>query len=407
MAKSKTKNKKFTYQALQYSQRGTSGAPTFLVFHASASEIVEWADVDRLKPENRTGAQRPLRDLKVAKVAKFFRVNPKNTIPTAVVIALDKKAVTFKGSADRRGIGEHGSITILKTGQEKPGLIIDGQHRAFGANKLTEPVHLNIVAFLGGDDSERAFQFVVINNSATRVSKDHIKALNLNFDKDQLNKRLIDSSGLALGMNDEKYGDLQAVDGSEPFKGMLQWPNNPDGYVPPSAIESALAETRDRASLLGIEEFERDVFLSIWSIVKDIRASVWQRLPASRLLQKVSIYALTVYILESMVGLQRNADSPIDFMEEGVLETQVKRVVERIPEEFWRAEWTLKELDTGSGRQKLVESLQIIDSNARFQRPWHDKVPLIDPALLSQPKPDASNKAVGTGPRTRPPKKKK
>jgi hypothetical protein len=33
----------------------------------------------------------------------------------------------------------------------------------------------------------------------------------------------------------------------------------------------------------------------------------------------------------------------------------------------------------------LVEALQIIDSNVRFSRPWYDKVPLIDPALLEVP----------------------
>ena len=401
------KRTKFQYQALQYAQRDKTGSPTFLVFHASAKEILEWADVDRLNPENLKGAQRPLRDLKVKKVAKYFNANSRNTIPTAVVIALDEKAVIFKGALDKDKSGQHGSVTIRLEGDAKPGLIIDGQHRAFGAAKFSEEIHLNVVAFLGGNDSERAFQFVVINNSATRVSKDHIKALNLSFDDNQLNKRLIASSGLALGMHDEKYGDLQTVDGSPPFEGLLQWPTNTDGFIPPNAIENALAETRDRASLLGIEELERDVFLSIWSTVKSIRGNVWKPYPASRLLLKVSIYALTVYILESMVAFQRNADSPIDFTEDGVLDAQVKRLVERIPEEFWRANWTLKELDTSSGRAKVVEALQIIDSNVRFQRPWHDKVPLIDPALLPEPKSDASNKVVGSAPKTRSPKKKK
>jgi DGQHR domain-containing protein len=400
------KRTKFRYQALQYAQRPKAGSPTFLVFHASAKEILEWADVDRLNPGNLKGAQRPLRDLKVKKVAKYFNANPRNTIPTAVVIALDENSVIFKGAPDRDKSGEHGSVTISIAADAKPGLIIDGQHRAFGAAKSSEEIHLNVVAFLGGNDSERAFQFVVINNSATRVSKDHIKALNLSFDDEQLNKRLIASSGLALGMQDEKYGDLQTVDGSAPFQGMLQWPTNTDGYIPPNAIENALAETRDRASLLGIEELERDVFLAIWSIVKKFRESVWKPYPASRLLMKVSIYALTVYILESMVASQRNADEPIDFTEDGVLDAQVKRLVERIPEEFWRANWTLKELDTSSGRQKVVEALQIIDSNVRFHRLWHEKVALIDPALLPQPKPEAPSNAAGGG-RMRKPKKKK
>ena len=393
MSKRKTRSRTVAYEALSYSQRSGHGSPSFVLFHAPAGEILEWADVDRLEPENRKGAQRPLRDLKVSKVARFFDRDVRNTIPTSIVIALDKTAATFRGHADPGGTGSHGALRINMVGQKKPGLIIDGQHRAFGAAKYSSDVHLSVVAFLGGDDAERAFQFVVINNSATRVKKDHIKALNLNFDKDTLNARLIESAGLALALGEEKYDDLQTIDGTEPFKGLLQWPTNADGFIPPTAIESALAETRDRAALLGIEDLEREVFLAIWIKIRELRKAIWVPFPKSRLLLKVSIYALTVYILDSMVAKQRNEDTPIDFTDESTLTDLVGRVVQRIPQEFWTADWKLTELDTASGRQKLLETLQIIDSNVRFSRPWYDSVPLIDPALLgAQP----SGSARGT-----------
>lgn len=373
----------FKYQALSYAQRSKPNAPAFLVFHASAADIVLWADVDRLERKNSTGAQRPLRELKVNKVAKFLEKDDRNTIPTAVIIALDKGATTFNGVRDPGKTSEHGLLTITMSGAKKPGLIIDGQHRVFGTQKFSASIHLNIVAFLGGDDAERAFQFVVINNSATRVPKDHIKALNLNYDKDKLNKRLIESSGVALGLNEVKYDDLQSVDGSPPFKGQLEWPTNSNGFIQPNAIEGAIAETRDRAALLGIEELERDVFLAIWMKIRELRPNLWKPFPQSRLLQKVSIYALTVYILESMVAKQRMEDAPIDFTNEATLNDLVERVVTRIPEEFWTTDWKSRELDTSSGRQLLLDALQIIDSNVRFSRPWYDKVALIDPALIS------------------------
>jgi DGQHR domain-containing protein len=384
MSPAKKSKRTFSYQALSYSQRGPTASPSFLIFHAAAADIIEWADVDRLEPGTRTGAQRPLRQIKVSKVANFFARNSRNTIPTAVVIALDQRSVKFVGQPALQGFGKHGVVTITMSNQNKPGLIIDGQHRAFGTAKFSADVHLNVVAFLGGDDAERAFQFVVINNSATRVNKDHIKALNLNFDKEKLNNRLIASAGLALALGDKKYDDLQAIDGSQPFKGLLNWPTNPNGFIPPSAVESALAETRDRAALLGIEDLETEVFLAIWLKIREIRPKVWEAFPKSRLLLKVSIYALTVYVLESMVAKQRNEDTPIDFTTEDTLNGLVERVILRIPEEFWTADWKVTELDTGLGRQTLLEALQIIDSNVRFSRPWYDKVPLIDPAMLKE-----------------------
>jgi DGQHR domain-containing protein len=381
------RSRSFTYQALEYSQSNNASSPTFLIFHAAARDIVDWADVDRLQPENRKGAQRPLRELKVNKVAQFLAANPRNTIPTSVVIALDSSAVTFNGKSESGGAGKHGTLKISMAGSSKPGLIIDGQHRVYGAAKFSATTQLNVVAFLGGDDAERAFQFVVINNSGARVSQSHIKALNLNFDKAKLNSRLIQSAGLALGLDDEKYDDLQAIDATQPFKGLLAMPTNPGGFITPNAIESALAETKDRSALLGIEDLERDVFLAIWSTIKKLRPAVWTS--KSRLLQKVSIYALTVYVLDSMIARQRNSDDPIDFTEVEVLHKQVERLVGRIPEMFWATEWTEKGLDTSSGRAKVVEALQLIDSNVRFHRHWYDSVSFIDPALLANAEEDS------------------
>lgn len=369
----------FRYHALKYSQRSKRGSPEFLVFHAPAADIVRWAEVDRLAPDNPTGAQRPLRDLKVNKVGKFLKADPANTIPTSVVVAIDPKNISFAGRADESGVGEQGVLDI-RLGRTLPGLIIDGQHRVFGALKFYPDMHLNVVAILGDDDSERAFQFVVINNSATRISKDHIKALNLNYDQEELNSRLLLSSGLGLGIETQRFDDLQAIDALEPFKGLLKWPTNDGGFIPPNAIESALAETYERAALLGVEELELDLFLAIWSEIKSIRGSVWNN--TSRLLHKVSIYALTVYVLDSMISRQRNDDVWVDFTDESVLRAQVNRVVGRIPEAFWSTEWTAKELDTGHGRQRLVETLQVIDSNVRFKRTWYDRVGFVDPALL-------------------------
>jgi DGQHR domain-containing protein len=381
-----TKSRRFTYYALSFTQRKAKTAPKFIIFHAPAAEIIEWADVDRLAPENEKGAQRPLRQLKVKKVARFLESDVRNTIPTSVVVALDSSQVSFKGSDDKDGAGQHGTITITMKANAKPGLIIDGQHRAFGMALHTGTVHLNVVAFLGGDDAERAFQFVVINNSATRVSKDHIRALNLSYDKDVLNERLLKSAGVSLGLRDVKYEDFQLVDSSAPFKGLLEWPTNPEGFVAPNAIEAALAETRDRGALLGIEDLERDFFLAIWVRIKHLFGSAWhQDTPQNRshLLQKVSISAMTVYVLDSLEAAQRMNEKPLDFTEEDTLHRYLDRVVSRIPIEFWTTEWRSKELDTSGGRQLLLDSLKMIDSNVRFDRPWYDKVALIDPADLA------------------------
>lgn len=377
----------FEYDALQCAQRKDPKAPTFMLFHASAAEIADWAEVDRLSTANKTGAQRPLRELKVGKVAKFLAADVRNTIPTAVVIAIDQGAASFKAS---KGAACGQLILTVLADRKKPGLIIDGQHRVFGALKNSAETRLNVIGLLGGDDSERAFQFVVINNSATKVSKDHIKALNLQYDPSSLNKRLIASAGVSMGVSDEKYEDLALLDSTPPFKGLIEWPTNKNGFVAANALEGALAETKDRAHLLGIEGLETDVFLQIWGKIHALRKELWTAPPkgasgdpgSSRLLMKVSIYALTVYILDSMVAKQRTADEPTDYTDVETLDVLVERIVSRIPVEFWTTEWTSKELDTASGRKTILDALGVIDSNVRYGRTWYDGVGMIDPALV-------------------------
>lgn len=378
------RGKTFEYSALQFAQRSSTAAPKFLVFHSTAADVMEWADVDRLGPDNTSGAQRPLRGLKVGKVARYFDKDKRNTIPTSVVIALDQAAVKYDGKADPFGEegALRGNLKITVQRSQKPGLIIDGQHRVFGAAKYRASLRLNVVAFLGGDEAERAFQFVVINNSASKVSKDHVKALNLQYDKDKLNRRLINSAGVALGLSEAKFDDLALLDGTEPFKGLIEWETNPNGFIAANALESALGEVKDRASLLGIDGLERDVFLKIWSKVYELRADLWVPSKTVRLLHKASIHALTKFVLESMLALQRTNDEPVDFTDEDTLDKVTSKAISRIPPEFWTSEWTLKELDTASGRQKVYEALEVIDGNVRFKRPWYSTVALIDPALL-------------------------
>ena len=384
---------RFTYDALKYAQAHSPKAPEFVIFSAPARDILQWAEVDRLSENNLKGAQRPLQPLKVRKVVRYLKADQRNTIPTAVIIALDEASVAFKPTKARSNDGP-GVIEIkVSPNSDLPGLIIDGQHRVHGVSTFNETARLNVVAMIGGDDAERAFQFVVINNSSARVSKSHVTALNLQFDTDKLNSRLIESAGLTLGMRDQSYDALQVIDAEPPFKGLLGLPTNSKGFIPPNAIESALALTKDSGALLGIEDLELEVFVAIWSAVHKLRKAEWNE--DTRLLQKVSIFAVTAYLLDALEGAQRASSVALDFTDEAVLAREVTRLMDVFPKEFWTAEWASKGLDTSAGRQILMGALKLIDANVRHGRPWHKDVELIDAARLpaasrtskSKPKP--------------------
>lgn len=377
----KSTAQEFTYGALKFSQRHESEeAPAFVLFHAPAGEIAKWADVDRLTSNNRTGAQRQLRPIKVSKVKRFLASNEANTIPTSVIVALDSSKATVTGLVGARD--GTSNLKIKMPGNKRPGLIIDGQHRVFGAIDFDPSIRLSVIGILGGDDAERAFQFIVINNTPTRVSKDHIKALNLNYDIERLNDRLVDSAGLTLGMREDAYEVLQIIDRSETFKGMLALPTNTNGFIPPNAVEGAFAELQQRRTLLGIEEYELDVFLVIWSEIKSIYKGAWSK--NSKLLNKVSIYALTVFISVGLVHMLK-ADEYPDLLDEEQLRKAVRQTMKHVPIEFWTTTWIGRELDTSMGRRLVLDALDFIEANGRRDKPWFTDVSIVDAALVSGP----------------------
>ena len=49
---------KYSYPAFVFKQRADGNGPTLALFHAPAGDVLAWADVDRLGPDNRLGPQR-------------------------------------------------------------------------------------------------------------------------------------------------------------------------------------------------------------------------------------------------------------------------------------------------------------------------------------------------------------
>ena len=67
-------------------------------------------------------------------------------------------------------------------------------------NEYDPALQVNVVAILGANDMEKAFQFLVINNKATKVSMDHIRALALQYEEAALKTRL-ETARLTLDPN--------------------------------------------------------------------------------------------------------------------------------------------------------------------------------------------------------------
>ena len=168
----------YEYSCLRFQQREETQAPGALLFCAPAGEVTQWAAVKRREDEE-GAAQRRLSPAKWRAVKRFLEQDERNTIPTTIVVTLKlpEEQMTQADSVVRVKL----AVPDDARDEDKPGLVIDGQHRLFGISSFRPEAKIGIVALLNVDDAETAFQFLVINNKASRVPTDHIRLLALDY----------------------------------------------------------------------------------------------------------------------------------------------------------------------------------------------------------------------------------
>ena len=186
--------KTYKYSCVKNEQRTGDGTPSFVLFRAKASEIFEWAAIERYTSESQKGPQRLQKPAKVAEVKRFFEKDPRNTIPTALLVSLrvPLDGITPISAETPELVSLEFNFDDEAQPQERPGMIIDGQHRLLGVMAFDRHLLLNVVAMLNVSDDETAFQFLVVNNKASRVTSNHLRALVHNYHEDELSKRLRD-----------------------------------------------------------------------------------------------------------------------------------------------------------------------------------------------------------------------
>ena len=187
----------FQYLAFSYNQRTpTAEAPGFCMFRAKAGEVLTWANIHRLSKDQPGAIQRSPNKTRILGVKRFLEQDERNTIPTAVIVALN--GVKLRHIKLSNASFKDDSLAILRvevkassSPEDLPGLVIDGQHRLKGIVEFDPQLYVNVIAILDADDNEKAFQFLVINNKAAKVSADHIRAMmNFDYENGELKERL-------------------------------------------------------------------------------------------------------------------------------------------------------------------------------------------------------------------------
>lgn len=355
-----------SYACTFFGQRASDKAPSFCVFAASAGDVLEWSDIERLGPGVK-GVQRRENIAKRKQICKFFE-NDINTIPTAVIIALDQSKVS----------SDDALLTIpIGTGAKKPGLVIDGQHRLLGISDFDPSIKVPVVAIMNASDTEKAFQFLVINNKGSKVSQNHIKALALTFKPKELSTRLKTAK---IALDHERLGHVEIINGiGSPFANRVDFPTTKGKLkkIVPETFEKSL-QYIESLNLPKLEDpdIQRDFFVAIWNAVI---ASWGDAVFADncKLTEKVGVICMSRFLVDRLAAMADLDEVDLDLSDFSEVSNQITKLLKRQTIDLWTAKWKGSGYDTALGHTKVIEALVRVSRNIKDGKEWDTDVDIV------------------------------
>ncbi|MEG4408670.1 DGQHR domain-containing protein [Microcoleus sp. MON2_D5] len=387
------------------SQRTDKNVTRFFVFNAGAKDLKEWLGIRRIK-DVKKGAQRVLRKARASAVTKFIEASSINTIPNSILIAFDPDKAKFTSLTKEisEGIIQTKSslenpVNILLNGCEnqldwgiiefsferneqedaKPALIVDGQHRLYGMSDFDkENLPITVVSLIDATRQEQAFQFIVVNNKAVRVSAENVKSIVADFNEDELETRLARAR--------VKYGDKPQIltyindSPSSPFQNLLEWSYNREitdenALVPITAIEQTMRYIRKSFTVLENDEDSLiEFFCATWRAVKGNYPELFGK--NHQFMTKANISAFNEYITDRLLYFWEM--DLLDIFESEEVEQKVLDIIKRLPQEFWLENWKLRIQDSPTVRQIIKNDLKTIITNSKLSKNWKNGLELVE-----------------------------
>jgi DGQHR domain-containing protein len=262
----------------------------------------------------------------------------------------------------------------------KPGLILDGQHRVYGAKNAKGNINLPIVILPGMDPSEQVFHFYVINNKAKPIKPTELRAVVSTSLSNKEIDNLYDRFKLSGVITAEaQWTHFINTDSKSPFNGLINFGLEEDKGIilenvmyqvvkkfikPNNKYNANLNLVKDWKNDSGSYDYRLNLFFVFWNVIKKTYPEAWDNAIKGinkQLLMKVSMLTVQEVLFDKLDSLipfldSRNLDLP--FSNEAVLEEHMQFTLVVLPEAFFIKEWTEKSLDTPSGRALLKEQIE-------------------------------------------------
>ena len=274
-----------------------SNRHTVVTFAASASEILEIAEIDRIGRTDEGdlfGFQRPQIARHIHEIRDYL-ARDDAVLPNSVVLAFTQ------GVAIREINGSFIEIEVDRS-QGAPGLVVDGQQRLSALAPLeNKDFEIFVSAILCEDEEELRRQFILINNTRP-------------LPKELIYELLPTVGGLPHRLSSRSFAaaltERLNFDASSSIKGEIRQHTNPGGTLSSNAIQKVIMNSRSNGAireLVGKPDGMEASFALIsafFAAVKETFPEAWFGMSpkTSRLVHGAGIVALG-YVMEVAFAL--------------------------------------------------------------------------------------------------------
>jgi DGQHR domain-containing protein len=269
----------------------------------------------------------------------------------------------------------------------KPGLIIDGQHRVFGAKNVSEhDVRLPVVLLPALTFSEQVFQFYVLNSKARPLKPTELRRIISTSLTDQEIEVLYERFKAAgIEAEEAQWTMRMNTDPSSPFRSRIAFGYGEQGAIIPENVADQVVRAfmkmpmnryRQLIAPLGEQWTDTDkrleIFFWFWNAIKDVYADTWKKAEAKadmgekdQIFMKVALLTLQKFLLNRFVTAlpyRSLGDAPpLSSQEE--ISRMVQQTLTNLPAEFFEREWKMKQIDTSEGRRQLARFMELVWDN--------------------------------------------
>lgn len=317
-------------------------------------------------------------------------------VPESYLARVTKDLKRASTDFDRFPPEDQEAIEQFVRSTSKPGLILDGQHRVWGARHVPEDIELPVVLMPGIDKSEQVFHFYIVNNKAKPLRKEQLLitlATSLSDGEvgtlfDRLDEAGVDAEEARLTYRADTSPD-------SPFAGLVDYGGavgEQTGVFKYKNLHTVIQnfiylENDYRGLVDGVDEWHSDEdflyrmerFYIFWDEIKNQYNELWHDAIAAlegsdfddkpqQFFFKVTMTQLQEYILDHMnhindFYIDRLDSGPI-LIEENNIRDAVGTAVDDLDSQFFRREWEVTSLDTSDGRELLQQQLSKADGLA-------------------------------------------